>query len=119
MLRWLPASNILGVRIQAEQSEGGERFVELGHVAADARLAFDQIDVITGLGDLQRGLNAGHPTTHHQRGRVDLGLHRHQRLVMDHAVDGGTDQGFGLVGSPGPSSWIQESCSRMLAISKR
>ena len=36
----------------------GERLVELGHVAADRRLAFHQVHGVAGVGQFQRGLQA-------------------------------------------------------------
>ena len=37
--------------------------VELGHDTADGRLFFDQVDFMTGIGNIQRRLDAGHTAT--------------------------------------------------------
>ncbi|OPZ85249.1 MAG: hypothetical protein BWY76_01490 [bacterium ADurb.Bin429] len=65
--------------------EGGEGLVELRHVAADGRLALHQVDLLAGVGQRQRRVDAGDAAAHHQHVR----LHRHplalQRLVPAHA----------------------------------
>ena len=49
----------LGGQDAGRAVQGGKGLVELGHVPADGGLALDQVDVDAGLGDVQRGLNAG------------------------------------------------------------
>ena len=47
---------------------GGEGLVQLGHHAADGRLALHQVDLITAIGQVQRGLDAGDTAAdHHHR----------------------------------------------------
>ena len=81
--------------------ERGEGLVELGHVAADARLALDEVDVVAGVGQLERGLQAGDAAADDQRGRVDLDEHRLQRLLLLDPLGRGRDQGLGLLGGGG------------------
>ncbi len=50
---------------------GGEGLVELGHVAADGRLFFQQVDVQARLGQIERGLNSGYSSADDQH-RTDL-----------------------------------------------
>ena len=76
----------------------GEGLVELGHVPADRRLALDQVDRVAGVGQFQRGLQAGDAAADHERGRVDLHVHPFQRLLMPHPSGRRGDQGLGLLG---------------------
>jgi hypothetical protein len=41
---------------------GGEGLVKLGHMAADARRFFNQVDLKTGSGKIKRGLYTAYPT---------------------------------------------------------
>ena len=77
--------------------EGGEGLVQLSHVAANGRLSLDQIDVIPGVGQLQRGGDAGDASAHHQRVRVDLHGPRLQGRMMSDATHRALDQGLGLL----------------------
>jgi hypothetical protein len=43
---------------------GWKGLVKLGHVAADARGLFNQVDLETGSGEVKRGLNAADPPAH-------------------------------------------------------
>ena len=74
----------------------GEGLVELGHVPADGRLALDQVDVVAGVGDLQRALDAGDAAAHHQRGGMDRNRHRFQRALVPDAFDAAGDHRLGL-----------------------
>ncbi len=78
--------------------QGGKGFVELEHVAAHGRLAFHQVDGVTGVADIQGGLHAGDAATHDH----DVGMDVHgpcfQHLVEIYAVDGTGGQGLGLAG---------------------
>ncbi len=47
---------------------GGKCFIELGHNAADGRRFFDHIDVISRIGQIQRGLNGADPSADNQDG---------------------------------------------------
>jgi hypothetical protein len=47
---------------------GGEGLVQLGHLAADGRLAFHQIDFQSALGQVQGGLDAGDAAPDHHHG---------------------------------------------------
>ena len=76
--------------------QGGEGLVELGHVAADAGALLDEVDVVAGVGQLERGLQAGDAAADDQRGRVDLHVHRLQRLLLLDALGRGVDQRLGL-----------------------
>ncbi len=46
MLGWLPTATMLGREDAGGAVQGGEGLVELGHVAADRGLAFDQVDLV-------------------------------------------------------------------------
>jgi hypothetical protein len=41
---------------------GGKGLVQLGHMAADARRLFNQVDLKAGVGEIKRGLNAADPS---------------------------------------------------------
>ena len=62
----------LGRQDAGRAVERGEGLVELRHVAAEGRLALDQVDVIARVGDLQRGLDAGDAAAHDQDVGVDV-----------------------------------------------
>ena len=85
--------------MQAEQSKRGEGLVELGHVAADRRLALDQVDVVAGVGQFEGGLQSGDAAADDQRRRIDLDLHRLQRPLVLHALGAGGDHRLGLLGA--------------------
>ena len=44
-----------------------ERLRQLGHMSADGRIVLDQDDFLSGVGDVERSLNAGDPSADHQR----------------------------------------------------
>ena len=73
-----------------------ERLVELGHVAADRRGAFDQVDVVAGVRQLQRGLQTGNAAADHERLRIDVDVGRLQRLLELDPLDSRRHQRFGL-----------------------
>ena len=62
--------------------ERREGLVELGHVAADRRLALDEVDREAGVGDLERGGDAGDPAADDQRRRVDRDPERLERHLL-------------------------------------
>ena len=66
--------------------------VELGHVPADGGLAFDQVDVDAGLGDVECGLDAGHAAAHDQRRLGHRHALRKERVVPGYAFHGCGDQ---------------------------
>ena len=79
--------------------EGREGLVEHRHVAADGAGALDEVDLLAGVGDLERGLDAGDAAADDQRG----GVHRrgvgHGRKPVGHAVDGAREHGLGALGA--------------------
>ena len=88
------------------QNAGGaiqrrERLVELGHVAADGRLALDEVNFLARVGQGQRGVNAGNAAAHHQHVGMDGDLLDFQGSMPRHARDGGARQGLGLLGGLG------------------
>ncbi len=56
MFGCVPDLDHLGGQDAGGAVEGRERLVELGHVAADRRLALDQVDREAGVGELEGGL---------------------------------------------------------------
>ncbi|MBA7651072.1 hypothetical protein ES703_58887 [subsurface metagenome] len=45
--------------------QGREGLGELKHPAADGRCAFDQVDVVSGIGDIQSRLDSRNPAAYH------------------------------------------------------
>jgi hypothetical protein len=82
--------------------ERGEGLVELGHVAADRRLAFHEVDVLAAVGEGERSLDAGDPAAHDQHGGVDVDAPRLQRLVKLDAPHRPADERPALVGGRHP-----------------
>ena len=58
-----------------------EGLVELGHVAADGRLALDEVDLLAGVGQRHGGVDAGDAAADHQHVGVDGHLLHFERLV--------------------------------------
>ncbi|MBA7686344.1 hypothetical protein ES703_94788 [subsurface metagenome] len=79
--------------------QGGEGLIQLRHMPADTGGPFHQIDLVLGIGDFKRRLDAGNTPTHHQ----GIGIDRHffclQRLVVIDPPHRGADQRFGFLGS--------------------
>ena len=51
---------------------GRKGLVELRHMPANRGLLFDEIDLIAGLGEVERGLHAGNATAHDHDGAYRL-----------------------------------------------
>ena len=60
---------------------GRKGLVELRHVAADRRLLLDQIDLVSRLGQIERGLHPGNAAAHHHHGADCAGIPRGSRLT--------------------------------------
>ena len=73
-----------------------EGLVEHGHMAADGRLALDEVDVLPGIGQRERGVDAGNAASYDQHGRVHRDPLALQRLVGQDAVDGSPGEVLGL-----------------------
>jgi hypothetical protein len=54
---------------------GGEGLVDLGHFAADGRAFFHQMDVVTGVGQVQGGLYPGNAAPHYYHRPQDIFRH--------------------------------------------
>ncbi len=78
----------------------GEGLVELGHVAADGGLALHQVDVLAGVGQGERRVDAGDAAAHHQHVGMDGHASAFQRLVEGDPAHGGAHQVLGLFGWP-------------------
>ncbi len=78
--------------------ERGKRLVKLGHVAADRRFTLHQHHLVTGVGQFQRGLQAGDAAADDQRHRIDVDVHRFQRFLELDPLDRRRDQRLGLDG---------------------
>jgi hypothetical protein len=52
---------------------GGKGLVQLGHDPADGGGLFEQIDIVAGVGQIQRRLHAGDSAAYHQNGPDDIG----------------------------------------------
>ena len=106
--------------MQAAQSSVGKVLSNLRHVAADGRLALDQVDLLAGVGQRQRGVDAGDAAADHQHVGWIGTLLRLQRLVAGHAPHRGAHQVLRLLGGAcALSVCTQESCSRMLTMWKK
>ncbi len=86
--RVLPDGDHLGRQDAGGAVEGGERLVEHRHVAADGAAAFDQVDLLAPVGDLERRLDAGDASPDHERGRRPLRVARSRGERERDAVDG-------------------------------
>ena len=64
----------------------------------DGGTLFHQINLMTGIADIQSGLHPRNATAHHQGIRVDLNLPGFQFLMVVNPVDGSGGQGFGFAG---------------------
>ena len=76
--------------------ERRERLVDLGHLAADGRLLFDDIDLKASLGNVQRRLDARDAAANDERALGDRAAARGQRRVQMYLGDGGAAQNDGL-----------------------
>ena len=88
--------------------ERRERLVDLGHLAADGRLLFDDIDLKARLGNVQRRLDARDAAADDERTLGDRAGTCGQRRVQMHLGDGGAAQndrlfraGFLVLVNPG------------------
>ncbi len=72
--------------------------VVLRHVAADTRLALDEVDGVAGIRQLQRRLDASDAASDHQRVLVDRHGRRFERLLALHAGDRPGHKRHGLPG---------------------
>ena len=73
-----------------------EGLVELGHVPADRGLALDQVDLLAGVGQGQRRVDAGDAAADHEDVGMDGNFLHLERPVVRHALDGGAGQRHGL-----------------------
>ena len=64
-------SGHLGRKDAGGAVERGEGLVEHRHVAADGRLALHEIDVLAGVGQGERGVDAGDTPSHDQNVGID------------------------------------------------
>ena len=96
MFGWVPAVDHLRGEDAGRAVERRERLVELGHVAADRRLALDEVDGEAGVGDLERGRDAGDPAADDERRRVDRHAQRLERHLLADAQDAAGDDRLGL-----------------------
>ena len=62
--------------------DGGKGLVQLGHDPADGGLLLDDGDLEAGVGDVEGGLDAGHPAADDEDVLVDLHLVRIERLEL-------------------------------------
>ena len=97
-IRVVASGHHLGGQDAGGAVQGGEGLVELGHMPADGWFSLDQVDRETGVGDLERGLDAGNATADHQGGRVDGHVQRLERLVVDDPLDTARDDRLGFFG---------------------
>ena len=73
MLRCRPTFDQLGRDDAHGAVIGGKGLVELGHDPADGGLGLHQVDIKTGIGQVQRGLDAGYAAAYHHH-RADLAV---------------------------------------------
>ena len=92
---WATAT-ILGVEMHAAQSRVGKGLVELGHVSANGGRTFDQLYLVSGFSDIQRGLDAGNARAHHQNIRVDFFDTGKEFVMVVDAADSRGHQMHGL-----------------------
>ncbi len=87
----------LGRQNTGRAVQRGEGLVQLGHVAANGRFPLHQIDVVPGIGQLQRRRDAGDAAAHDQGVGVDVDRQGFKRLVVDDAFDRRVGQRFGFL----------------------
>ena len=78
--------------------EGGERLAQLGHPAAYARLPFDQVHLVSGVGELERCRDAGNPSADHERIPAEVDLLGMQRFEVERPLHPTPDERLGLGG---------------------
>ncbi len=107
----------LGRQDAGRAVERREGLVELGHVAADRRLALDQVDLVAGVGQLERRLDAGDAAADDQRVGVDRHLGRFERLrAAGRAARRPTISALAFSSARPLSAVTHETCSRRLAM---
>ena len=72
----------LGAENTGRAVNGGEGFVQLGHLAADGRIAFHQHHLNAAVGAVKRGLNASHAAADDKHALVDVKALGQQGLVV-------------------------------------
>ena len=82
----------LGPQNSGGTVQSGEGLIQLGHLAADGRFPLHQIDLVSGIGDVQGGLDASDASAYNQSRRRDLHLTRIQGFVEGHTVHCGRHQ---------------------------
>jgi len=97
--------------------ECGERLAQLAHVAADGRLLLDEDDLVASVGDVERRLDAAMPPPMTMARLVTGILMTSSGLLCLTFSTIVRPMSMALAVASSMSSWIQEQCSRMLAIS--
>ena len=87
-----------GVRMQAEQSMVGKVLSSLAMTPPMVRLLLDDGDLETGVGQVESGLDAGHPAADDEDVLVDLHLVGPERLELPGLGHGHLDDLPGLLG---------------------
>src|SRR3972149_6830217 len=98
MLGWLPASNMRGVRMQAEQSSVGKVLSSWAMCPPRLGSRSTRETWKPALGVSGAAGAAPPPAADNQRVRVDGRALFHQGLVMGHSTDGCGDQRLGFLG---------------------
>ena len=75
-----------------------ERFVQHGHLSADRRLFFHQVNREAGLGNVERGCNAGNSAADYKSALCHRSFARSKGRVQYRFRDGGFSQSDGLFG---------------------
>ncbi len=89
----------LAVHQRAGVLQAGKGLVELGHAPAQAGLLFHQIDLVPGVGDVERRLEAGDPAADDQGSAGDVHLTLLERLEQGGLGRRAGDQLLGLLGA--------------------
>ena len=91
VIRWRLSRRSADDHLRGEDAcgavESGEGLVELRHHAADGRLSLDQVDIVAGFGDVERGLDPCDPAANDEGRRIHVGIHRVERFVEGHPAD--------------------------------
>ncbi len=92
-----------GIHLGCQNAGGtiqrGERLVKLRHMSADGRILFDEINLLAGVGQLERGLDTGDAAADDQDIGINVNHARGERRQKPGTVHRAVQERFGLGGA--------------------